>query len=483
MSDTPESASTPSDGRLSITDRELFDRLRWFTQVRWVFGLFCLLLLLVSWYGLDIRFRVGERLTVAPAVHVVFFLFLYNAVFSLVVRVIRARRRITRRLTESIGLLQLVCDLIAISLLIHRTGGVENFFAILILVPVVIVTELLPQRVAYATAGVAALMLNVVAWGEQQGILPHVRVELAGRGAAAGADRFADPLYVLHVTAALTVTIFALVFVASTIAARLRQREAELEDAYHQLGAADRTKSFFMRKAGHEMRAPLGAIHSILDALAHISDDLGPRRSSLIDRAKQRCQGMMELVNDLLRYSRLRAAEEVFRPEPVDLGAVAAGTVELMKQRARAAGLDLTCTCQPLSVPGNEELLRELVTNLVANAIQYTPSGGRIDVTLERRDHQARLAVADTGIGISKKAAGKIFDEFYRAQNAKEWFREGTGLGLAICKRIVDLHDGSIDARPNGDCGTVFTVQLPLPSPKESPASSPSGQPPGRSGG
>ncbi|MFW6108030.1 MAG: hypothetical protein ACOC70_02400, partial [bacterium] len=209
MSGPPESVPASSEHRLSITDRELFDRLRWFTQVRWVFGIFCLLLLLVSWYGLEIRFRVGERLTVAPAVHVVFFIFLYNAVFSFVVRVIRARRRITRRLTESIGLLQLVCDLVAISLLIHRTGGVENFFAILILVPVVIVTELLPQRVAYATAAVAALMLNVVAWGEQQGVLPHVRVELAGRAAAAGAERFADPLYVLHVTTALTVTIFA----------------------------------------------------------------------------------------------------------------------------------------------------------------------------------------------------------------------------------------------------------------------------------
>jgi signal transduction histidine kinase len=452
-----------SSSALSLTDRELFDRLRWFTYVRWAFGLFCLALLLVSWYVLGIRFRAADgTVTMAPAVHVVLLLFLGNAVFTLVVRIVRAQERITRRRIEWIALAQVVCDLVVICILVHCTGGVENFFVIMVLVPLVIVTELLPQRVAYATAGLAVVLLNAVGWGEQQGILPHVQVELAGRAPAAAPGHFADPYYVLHVTAALTVTIFAMVFVASTIAARLRRREHELEETYRQLNLADEWKSFFMRQAGHEMRAPLAAIHSILDAISHTAHDLRPEQQALIDRAKLRSRGMMALVKDLLRYSRLRAPREELARSPVDLGAIVTDTVELMTERAQAVGLAMSCRVEPAPVAGEEELLRELVTNLVTNAIQYTPPGGRIEVRLAAAHGSARLSVADTGIGIPEETRGRIFEEFYRTPEAKNTFQDGTGLGLAIVRRIVELHRGSIEAAPRSEGGTVFTVILPL---------------------
>lgn len=450
-------------GSHSITVRELFDRLRWFTYVRWVFGLFCLILLLVSWHVLGIRFRLGGSTpTMVPAVEIVLLMFLYNAVFTLVSRVIRSRPEITRRLIERIALAQIFCDLVAISLLIHHTGGLANFFVIIILVPIAVATALLPQLAAYVTATVAVVMLNIVGWGEQQGILAHVAVDVAGGAGGSAAQLHADPLYVFHVTAALTATIFAMVFVASSIAARLRQREAELERAYRQLRLVDRDKSFFMRKAEHEMRAPLDAIHSVLDAIAHTPQKLAAGQRELIERAQRRCRGMMELVGDLLEYSRLNVPLGKPKLGHIRLDRIVSDTVGLMAKRAQAGGLTLESKVVSIRLDGDEERLCELITNLVGNAIQYTPPGGRIDVELKAEGGAAVLTVADTGIGISEKAQEHIFDEFYRAPEAKQFFSGGTGLGLAIVSRITTLHGGQIRAARRPDCGSIFTVRLPL---------------------
>ncbi len=460
-----------ADGPLSITERELFERLAWFTHVRWVFGGLGLIALLVSWYVVGLRLRTADgELTMAPAVETLLLVLLYNAVFTFLGRVLRARQRITRRMIEVLALAQILCDLVAITILIHATGGVENVFIILLLVPIAIVTELLHQRLAYATAAIAAVCFNVVAWGEQQGLISHVAVEVAGRqprDPATGA--YLQPLHVLHVTAAVTVTLFALVFVASTIASRLRAREAELEEAYHKLRLADEAKGFFMRKAEHEMRAPLSAIHSILDAMAQAPGDLGAEQRHLIDRAKHRARCMMELVNDLLKFSRLGAPEEILKMERVCLSDVVCNTAELMRKQAEAAGLTLGWRAPRVFGDGDAEMLRELATNLIANAIQYTPAGGRVDVELIRRGEQAVLTVADTGIGISDDARARLFDEFYRAPEAKQQFPNGTGLGLAIVRRIVRIHRGDIDVQPRSEGGTTFRVTLPLRRPAGSP--------------
>jgi len=401
---------------LNITDRELFERLGWFTQVRWVFGLFCMMALLISWYLLGVRFRnnAGE-LTLTPAVSVIVIIFLYNALFTFLVHVVKSRRRINRRVIVTMALLQIGADLAAISALVHNTGGVENFFIVLVLVPMVIAAELLPQTLAYATAGAAAICINILAWLEQTGVVPHVRVELVGAtGVTRPLELYANDLYVLHVTTALTFAVFGLVFVATTIAARLRKREAELEDAYRQLHRTDETKSFFMRKASHEMRAPLSAIHSMLDAVALSTGGLAPQSQHMLERVRNRTQGLMALVRDLHRYSMLRSTEGLVQAEEVGLGEVAMNTAELFREKARVGGITLSCKSVDSPVIGDRELLVEMVTNLVANAVQYTPEGGAVDVTLTHEGPDVILEVADTGIGISEKAREHVFDEFYR---------------------------------------------------------------------
>lgn len=452
----------PTDG-LTITERELFGRLGWFTQVRWAMGSLTLLILLASWYLLGVRFHSGAgRPTMAPAVWVIAVLFLYNAAFTVLFYVVRARRQMTRRLIAQMALGQIACDLGIVCALVHYTGGAENLFVILLLLPIVIAAEFLPQWLAYTVAAAAAGMINALAWGEQQGVLTHFHADW-GRGARApGAELHSDPYYVLQLAVAMTLTILAMTVIACNVTSRLRRREAQLEDAYHSLSAADESKSFFMRKAGHEMRAPLAAIYSILDAVTQDCDPASDEKCHLLHRARQRCRGLMDLVDDLRRYSRVRDPQSILHVRRLRLDRVVNGTVELFRTQAAGAGIQLKCRTEQVELNGDEDLLGELVTNLVANAIQYTPSGGTVEVSLAAEGASAVLAVADTGIGLSKEAAEKVFDEFYRAPEAKAAFPEGTGLGLTISRRIVQLHNGEISAAPREGGGTVFTVRLPV---------------------
>ncbi|NQU76443.1 MAG: HAMP domain-containing histidine kinase [Planctomycetes bacterium] len=447
------------DVTLSITERELFYRLGWFTQVRWAMGALALLVLLVGWYVLGVRFRLaGQEPTMAPAVEVVLAVFLYNALFTFLVHVLSARGGGTRRLTVQLAMAQLGCDMIAACVLSHWTGGVENFFIILVLLPLVIATELLPVRLAYATAVVAVLMIHGLAWGEQQGYLQHVYVEWPGKTAS----QYADPWYVLEVTGALTVTIFAIVLVASSISKRLRNREADLQEAFLFLRQAEEAKSFFMRKVTHEMRAPLSAIYTILGTIEHTCEGLGDEQREMIARAQKRMRGLMDLVDDLRKYSRLRSGGTPFRLRVVSLEDVVVETVKLFRPRAAAAGVSLGCQTVPAVLEADEEMLSEMATNLVSNAIQYTPQGGSVEVRLTAGQQEAVLTVSDTGIGISPEASDGIFEEFYRSPEARRLLPEGSGLGLAITRRIVELYGGSMNFRACEGGGTVFTVRLPL---------------------
>jgi len=465
QSDAPHPAGAP----LTITEQELFERLGWFTHVRWFMAAGTLALLAFCWVVLGIRFRRDDGTSVlAPAVYVTLLIFVYNAVFTFLVHVVQTRGQITRRVMVLLALGQIVCDTTAVAALVHFTGGVENYFIILVLLPLVIASELLPQSLAYASAGLASLLFNLMAWGEypfagRRGMLEHIHVVLGSHRSSVPAVLHADWVYVLQVTASLSIMSFMMVFIASAISNQLRLREAELEDAYRRLHQADEAKSFFMRKAGHEMRAPLAAIQSILGAVAL---DAAPRLSDehrrLMDRARKRSQSLMELVNDLRRYSRLRSApDDEFQVSTLALRELAANIVELFAGQAREADLDLSLRAESASVRGSDELLRQLLINLVANAVQYTPPGGRVEVSVRPDGEQVVLAVADTGIGISQEARGKLFTEFYRAPEAKQAFADGTGLGLAICKRIVDMHRGTIAAEPREGGGTVFLVRLP----------------------
>ncbi len=454
---------------LTVTDRELFDRLGWFIKVRWALGLLALLMLLLSWFALGIRFRrAGAEPSLAPAVAVVLAVFFYNACFTFAHRIVRARGLISHRLTVSVAFGQILCDIVAICVLAHLTGGLENWFIILLLVPMVVATEFLPRSKALLAAGAAVAGVNLLGWGELGGVIPHVYVVTDPPRPAYEAGLYADPYYVLETTMAITVALLAMTIIASTITRRLRLRERELEQAYRHCHLTDEAKSFFMRKAGHEMRGPLAATHNILNAIIATGENLTEEHRRLIGRATVRLNGFAAMVDDLRRYSGLQSPDDMLTRKLLDLDELVGEVVDMLEPQSAEAGLSISRRFTRVSVTADRDLLRDVIRNLISNAIQYTPSGGRIDLSVAQEAGRAVLRVADTGIGLSKAAMERIFEDFYRAPEARKAFPEGTGLGLAICRRIMEMHGGSIEARPrDDDTGAVFEVRLPAAEPDD----------------
>jgi signal transduction histidine kinase len=138
--------------------------------------------------------------------------------------------------------------------------------------------------------------------------------------------------------------------------------------------------------------------------------------------------------------------------------------VILPQAEVRGVTLTLLVPDAPVLFPTAEDDMHRLLGNLLENAVKYTPSGGEVTVSLTADVSHVKVAVSDTGIGISPEAMPHIFDEFYRASNAKEMGAEGTGLGLSLVKRIVDLYRGEIQVESQPGKGTTFTVLLPRDS-------------------
>lgn len=457
--ETPPSGASPPPFD-HLTDRELFDRLGWFISIRWVAGVVALLLVFIARVRFDVRIPPG------PVVLTICGLFLYNAVFLMLVADAYRQRRVSRRFIVRCAGAQTTCDLITLAILMHFTGGIENYFLVFFVCPLIVVSECLSVRSAYAHAALGAVLIHGVAWSEFAGVLPHVQV-----GRAMGTETYRNTLSVMQFTIALSSLLFAVVFLHSSIANRLRQREKELEFAYDRLAKLEESKSFVMRKTSHELRAPLNAVTAMLHVIK--LETTSPEQAHLnrfVDRALHRTKSLAQLIEELHRYATLRDAASALQKRRVDFADVVRQNVSLFSPMAEEKSLHVSVSTEPAHVTGDPEALSEVASNLIVNAIQYTPAGGDVRVTLLRNGADVRFDVADTGIGIRPDALNRVFDEFYRTPEAKSAFSHGTGMGLPIVRRIVEAHGGSIEVESTLGRGTTFRVYLPLAATAKSAA-------------
>ena len=234
--------------------------------------------------------------------------------------------------------------------------------------------------------------------------------------------------------------------------------------AYEALETADKAKSDFVRLVTHEFRSPLSAVQSMLRLLElGIVDPLTEQQKDLVQRSQRRLSHLLDLVKDLLEVAAGKMELLQSEKRTVRLNDIIGKVNESMMLRAVEKGIQYTIDLgtEPLSLTGVEDSLERMVMNLVSNAVKYTPGGGTVTVKAWCEDDEIRLEVADTGIGIPEEALPRIFDEFYRARNAKDVEVDGTGLGLVIVRDVVEQHGGSISIHSQEGKGTTFSIRLP----------------------
>jgi len=237
-------------------------------------------------------------------------------------------------------------------------------------------------------------------------------------------------------------------------------RDFQREQAVvRELRRLDHVRSDLLHTVSHELKNPLTAILGTIELLGEETDDLVVERAiGTIERSAER---LTRTIADLTAYGSARRAGS---SGPVDLTAVVRDACDLLAVDADRRSTELLVELPPMAmrVRGDRTQLEGVVTNLVSNALKYTPSGGRVTVSLRRgEDAMVELSVADTGIGISPQDQERLFRTFFRSPDPRAMAEPGTGLGLPIVERIVAASGGSISVESALDSGSVFRVRLP----------------------
>ncbi len=229
----------------------------------------------------------------------------------------------------------------------------------------------------------------------------------------------------------------------------------------------DKMKSEFIAMVAHELRTPIATVEQQLTAILNkTAGEITEKQEQLLSRAKERTQGLLILIKDLLDLSKIEEGKMVQYKEPLSLQEVIQRVVDLMRVEAEAKKIDLQFSCSPLIplITADRNSMEGVFTNLISNGIKYTPVGGKVSVTLSEEGGCVKATVSDTGFGIQKENLPRIFDRFCRVKSAETRQIVGTGLGLSIVKSIVDAHLGAISVESEIGKGTTFTLLFPKES-------------------
>ncbi len=226
----------------------------------------------------------------------------------------------------------------------------------------------------------------------------------------------------------------------------------------------ERMRKDFVANVSHELRTPLTVIRGYLETLAD-SPDLAQSWSKAVDQMQQQGQRMTALINDLITLSRLETDEENSQNDAISLWSIAQVVVSDARQLSRESAEDEhtfeLSGDKDLVLIGNDRELRSAISNLVFNAVKYSPNGGHIHIHIEQTHDAAEVSVSDTGLGIDAKHIPRLTERFYRVDDGRATSSGGTGLGLAIVKHVLFRHDAELKITSKVGRGSTFTCCFP----------------------
>jgi signal transduction histidine kinase len=240
----------------------------------------------------------------------------------------------------------------------------------------------------------------------------------------------------------------------------------ELETANRELGAASQHKSEFLANMSHELRTPLNAIIGFSEVLVdRMFGEVNAKQEEYLKDIHASGQHLLSLINDILDLSKIEAGRMELELAAFDLPTAIDNALTLVRERAGRRGITLGCELDERvgMIPGDERKVKQVLLNILSNALKFTPEGGRIDVRAALKEGTVEICVTDTGVGIAPEDQEAIFEEF-RQVGASDKKVEGTGLGLALSRRFVELHGGRIWVKSGVGQGSTFTFTIPVRS-------------------
>jgi len=349
---------------------------------------------------------------------------------------------------------QIVLDFILISFIIHYTGGISNPFYFIYLVHIIISSILYQGAWPYINATMAAFLLTL--WSALEYFKAVSVYSLSGVPASL-------KVYLVSL-AAFYILIYTATYIIRDIISGYRALKRVIDQKSEQLEQTIIERDKMFRFTAHELKSPLTTLRSMLAVIDEVyADSLQPELKEMVDRAVRRTDQVLMMVKEMIEVTQYRYGLTERKFGMVDFQDWIGKVVEQQQIYAANKKISLTIgkVSQKVSIYMDAVSLDKVLSNLITNAIRYSPAGANVTILPFLKQQCFGFCVSDTGIGISESDLAKIFEEFYRSPNAREMESLGTGLGLCLVKQIVDQYNGKIYVESQLQHGSTFTVELP----------------------
>lgn len=442
-------------------EKELVESARWLITLRWVAAAGVFVASAIA------RFILKVKLDLAPFFSIGLVILIYNSICLVYLRRIERVRRGQLSLFNRFANVQITADWVALIFLVHFSGGIESPLLFYFIFHVIIAAILLSKRACFYQATFASFLVVGISSLEYLNLIPHITIE-----GLSFPLHYHSSLYTSAFLSFVVSTLYISSFLATSVTSKLRLRDRELvtlqddlSAALEKLKALDKAKSEFMIRITHGLKTPISTAQSLLKVILEgYTGEVPKEMKDLIRKADSRMSFLLALVKDLLNLAfgeMVPLERELSDTDMVGLVKKLANLVE-PKVKNRQVELKTELPDRPLSVKSRYQDMELILSNILDNSIKYTPAKGKIRLSLRREDKTLALEVEDTGIGIAAEDIPKVFDEFYRAENAKAIEKDGTGLGLPIVKKLVEKYGGKVYVESKLGRGSKFTIKLPI---------------------
>ncbi len=355
--------------------------------------------------------------------------------------------------------LQILFDLFALSVVIYFSGGIESPLFLFYIFHIVLGSILLPELIIYPLGLGLGLLLTLLSLLENYGLIPHHKMIYLE-----GFSFYNSFEIVIGISVFFLIVILFTIIITKRLANEIFDKEIELQKA-------EQNKQKYIVAIVHELKSPIAAAASFMDLVIDgYSGNIDEPAKVKLLKAKERISESITNINDILNISRFKLSKEILKEE-VNLDKVINNIFENAESIADKKKLKLERNLDnigKIQIVGDAKLLQLAFSNVIHNAIKYTPDNGMIKISYKLYRTKVNIDIEDNGQGIDKKDLNKIFVENYRTSSAMNSTIEGTGTGLAVVKRIIENHGGKITAESPSNIGStdrpgsLFRVTLPI---------------------
>ncbi|MBN2413951.1 HAMP domain-containing histidine kinase [candidate division KSB1 bacterium] len=437
-------------------EKQFQKHVKWLIHIRWGWIVFVSLAIITFHQIFSID------LPILQLIILLFVLGIYNLTFVLLMRKLTFKKfeKFASLLIRS----QLFIDFLLLALFLHYTGGIENPIAIYFIFHVIMSSFLLNKNYAYQHTIFGVLLFISIALLEYFSVIPHYPVFDYTQN-----PLFTNTFYVICVLLAFSSALFFATFMGTTISGEIKRKDKILEKANKVLQEQDKIKSEYVLMISHDLHEPIATVQNCIQiVLDGYCGNCDPGVTQTLKRATKWTDKMIHLIRDLASLSNLNVMVSI-NLEPLCINKTITNILKDFDQQTSQKSINLKYkkSSRNTWIAADKEIFSHILTNLISNAIKYTPENGTIGIDLSGHKTKVLLEIWDTGIGIPAKYQEKVFQDFFRTPDAIKYEKDGTGLGLSIVKLGLSLHNAKIkiksphDKLPKLHTGTSFILEFP----------------------